>query len=233
MHPFFLPRLHDDFHKLGMHSSSFYAARLYARRKISIAHEQEPTMGLQCLDVRDAIRYALLRRAMGMASFITREIPNIDVALLVQTLKLQAVHAQGILRELEPALPILASIETFEDFFDPSVLTELGILLPSAVLDDLKDCVTIVHAARAVDDSLVTAQLLKLVLADVTPQDAQLPTFADRLRARPPTDETYRLPDHAVIVAHVDVMHAREFDAAPPSLLHKELVRTIEIVQRA
>jgi hypothetical protein len=190
-------------------------------------------MNLPCPDVRDAIRYALLRRAMGMACFITRETPDIDVSLLVLTLKLQAIHSQGILCELEPALSILASIETFDDFNDASVLAELGNLLPPAVLEDLKSCVTIVHAAREVDEQLVTDRPLELVLANLDAQDAQLPTFADRLRQPPPTEEPFLLPDHAVIIAHVDVVHADTFDAARSSLLHDELMRTIEIVQTA
>ena len=193
-------------------------------------------MEFACVDVRDAVRHAYLRRALGMACFLTRETANVDVALLVRTLQLQATHPQGVLRELDAALPILASIETSDDFFDVNVLAELGNLLPPAVLADLQTCVTVVRAARAVDPELVEERPLDLVLVDLDAHDAQQPTFAARLRGEATARDAgppYELPEHAAVVAHVDVHLATPLDPKSPSLLQRELMRTIELVQSA
>lgn len=165
--------------------------------------------------IANALQLVILRRALQMAAFVSRDEPNIPKTLLRSSIKLQAVHAQGVCTELEKGILILTSLESLSDFYDHNVQQELAQVLFPATLDDLnvaiEACQTAVQANMDTESAL---GLLSIAAADITREDLESPDLLRRLTGEiaPEGCDAPDVPISAEIMCHVDVQHSEKYD---------------------
>lgn len=162
-----------------------------------------------------ALRLVILRRALQMAAFVSRDEPDIPKTLLRASIKLQAVHAQGVCTELEKGIIILTSLEELSDFHDHNVQQELAQVLFPATLDDLNVAIEACQTAVQANIDTETAEgLLRIAAADITREDLESPDLLRRLTGEIAPDgcDAPEVPISAEIMCHVDIQHSQKYD---------------------
>ena len=182
--------------------------------------------------MKNALRLMILRRSLQMASFVSRDTADIPISMFRDAIKLQAVHANGVCNELADSLIILSAIETSTDFYNSDVQQELRQLIHPSTLADLTLSIDVCQAAGGYNLPLgEQMQMLSVALADITREDLQ----GSELRARmtgdvPPSGESDAppIPVETEIVFHVDLEHARKYDALTEwNVLQEECARLL------